>query len=31
METLLNELEFLGMKLVDWWIAFTMFQYCRRY
>ena len=31
METLLNELEFLGMKLVDWWIAITMSQYYRRY
>ena len=29
--SLLNELEFLGMKLVDWWIAFTMSQYYRRY
>ena len=31
LETLLNELGFLGMKLVDWWIAFTMSQYYRRY
>ena len=31
LETLLNELEFLGMKLIDWWIAFTMSQYYRRY
>ena len=31
LETLLNELEFQGMKLVDWWIAFTMSQYYRRY
>ena len=29
--SLLNELEFQGMKLVDWWIAFTMSQYYRRY
>ena len=31
LETLLNELGFLGMKLIDWWIAFTMSQYYRRY
>ena len=31
LETLLNELKCLGMKLIDWWIAFTMSQYYRRY
>ena len=31
LETLLNELGFLGMKLIDWWIAFIMSQYYRRY